>query len=480
MKKKQRLTVRVLVVAICATLLLSAVLALAACDGEGSIKYKDVGTVDELYAMEEGKSYRLTANIDLQNRFWAPKSVKAFDGNGYGISNCMITEHVQIDLGTHSAYNSNTAFFAQVSYLQDVFFDNVTVIVSTASQVAIVAAYPQAESWIRNVTVKNCSILGVGTSDITYLGIVCGRGSNLNSISNCLVEKCTIDCTLDCEYDAYVGGISGTCGEYTTVTNCTLLNSKIDVSSTDDATLNVGGIVGYNQASNTETELITDCLTQKSQFTVKSAAYASATTRVGGIVGYSADNVSNSGSISTRGVVARCASSNNTFDVSVQDNYTVGGIAGRSDGPIFNCLGDGNVFTAQSDNSTPAAYLGGICGLAYYTIRYCIVQQCNLHGTRGSGDKLSTAGLVARTDTSIASCAVGNTAVDGSKSDVFAEQNRLIFTSYVYGTNTTPNVNEVEVYKGEWNRIINALELDTQVWTIVEGKLSLIAIGAQL
>ncbi|MCH5164261.1 MAG: hypothetical protein J1F36_04515 [Clostridiales bacterium] len=453
-------------------------------------KYHDISTQEELYAMEKGKSYRLTADIDLEGNYWTPKKVKAFDGNGHTIRNCTINEMYDPYVGTttSSSYSTSTAFFSEVEYLENVTFENIIVMATDASKIAIVVAegrrsspFQRKSGGFKNIAIKGCSITGNAGYSGVNIGLLCARGYT-DIIDECLIDNCTIRCNVTNGGNFKIGGLCGTCSYEIEITNNTIQNCNIEIISPDVyGILNVGGIVGHYSTTLQHGFSLSNCLAKNNTFKIEANSNSDRATRIGGIIGYSGEaDGYNGGNIKTNGIVSQCASIGNTFEVAVANNYSLGGIVGRNDGQIENCLSDNNNFVATSNYSSVTANLGGLCGVSYNTIKNSISQNCEIRGTSGSGNEVNTAGFIGSSEASIAYCAVNNNVVSGGNSDIFTSKSNMVFNCYVRGRQIPSNINNIPILEDEWNSILTKLALDTTIWgQVLGGDLQLKGVGNQ-
>lgn len=424
---------------------------LSSCDGVLT-NYKSINTVEELYAMNKNGSYRLNADLDLQNNFWIPKKIKSFDGNGHTIKNCMINEMVQND----------EAFFYGASKIQNVRFENITVTLTSAEDVAIVTT---SASLIDNVQVVNSIIVGSTNVKNVNIGVLASADTYLDSISNCTVDGCNIKCDINSNGRVVIGGINGAntlFGKGTHYYDNTVKNCNFEINSSSKyANLFVGGMLGLNDRSKMG-ELLERCISKDNIFNIDASGEDKSFTRVGGIIGsnsYLGDSIHETGGIS------QCGSIGNEFDIDAK-NSNVGGIAGRSDGQIVDCLGDNNSFNVSGQNKI-TSNVGGICGISNQTIRSSIVQNSRIIGCYDTGDNILTGGLVGLSKASVAYCLVNNTSVYGTNSDIFSNECNTIFNSYVYKVSVSENVNSIPMLD-DFSKIMDVLSLDENVWEIAE------------
>ncbi len=188
---------------------------------------------------------------------------------------------------------------------------------------------------IKDLTLTNVSI----TTSGSYAGAICGRIGGTAAAKYSPVTNCVVDGTITSTNGTagYVGGIAGYVNTYANIADC---NANVVINAYSHA----GGIAGYVNASNSDNNIIENCISRGSVTT--SSTYA------GGIVGYFKND----------GLIYNCVNRG-----AVQASANAGGIAGRTDG-----ADSGNLFciveSCRNDNTvtatTNSSYAGGIVGYA--------------------------------------------------------------------------------------------------------------------
>lgn len=447
---------------------------LGAC--EGAIIPKAVSTAEDLFSMKKGGSYRLTNDIDLQNAVWTPLPIRAFNGNGFTIKNCQING--VYPPSTSESFTTYTAFFGQANTIKDVIFENISVTTTGAYRIAVVVG--ELNKSAKNVTVKDCTINGLVSAGDCKMGFLCGY-SDAN-FSDCTVSNCTLNCSLTGSSSAYTsayygfgfGGICGSLESLASVSNCATTYCDVTINISGSKMIaNIGGIAGQAEgfAKRDDKLMLQGCSATNNEFHIETKNGSDRATRIGGIVGFNGNaDLSEDSKKQTNSVVSKCKSFANTFEVDAEYNYSLGGIAGRNNGKLENNLSDTNSFHASSSHSSATAMLGGICGSSTYgSIRSCIAQNCDLHGTSGAGDDIHTCGLAGDCGASISYCAVRNNSVSGAGSDAFMSESNMIFNCCIYAE-AASNVNDITICSDEeWMRIMSTLSLDQTIWEQVAG-----------
>ncbi len=246
-----------------------------------------------------GKTFTLTANLNLNDKDWTPIGIYGneryfkgtFDGGGFTISGLYI--------------NNSDAYI-----------------------------YVGLFGYVYGATIKNLSVAGSVTSSEadTYVGGVVGRDSEGSTITNCYSS---VNVTGSSGSFACIGGVLGD-GTDTFITNC---YSSGSVTGGENA--KVGGILGYI-ASSTTYPRITNCYSSGSITGGDSA-------NVGGIVGHGEDayitNCYSSGSISVNsgsdfGGILGAAPSGSGSEPTITNCYW--------NSAVTNCVGSGNIKDSSS------------------------------------------------------------------------------------------------------------------------------------
>lgn len=430
--------------------------------------YHKISSVEDLYAMKSGSCYQLTCDLDLEEREWQPLSVKGFNGNGYTIKNCYINETTEYYAG---------GFFPKISWLENVVFENIqSRITFTNSRDSKMGTYESYNGGgiiaghateAIGVTVRNSNVIfNIGYSDVSImLGGIAGTGM----IKNSTVENSSITCN-NTSYNRLIsiGGIVG--GAFIhTVNNNDIVNNKVlnsEIHSNSKSAANAGGILGSFWFGDNGNK-IDDCVTKDCIIDVQSSS--SNISRAGGIIGNCPkDNE-----------IYNCAATGNNIKVISSSGYNIGGIAGKTESKITDCLSDYNILEGgtSSTNSNTYAGVGGLCGSSYATISKSIAQNNKIIGSYSTkSNDIFAAGFIAKAEASIANCATYNNLVNGGNTDIFTSKNEsLLFDCYSSGTKQYyPNVNNIPILSEmEWENIIQTLSLDKELWNFDNGYLSL-------
>ena len=235
-------------------------------DAYGNITYL-IGTADELVYFAktvnvdgekyEGQTIKLTSDINLGGRNWAPIQANAnlvFDGNGMTISNFSATG------------DKNVGFFGTATKctIKNLTISDVTV--TGINHVAAIAGDALCAT-IDSCVVKNAKITTAvkNNDDGDKAGAIAGylSAEPNASVTNCRAEDCTIKGYRD------IGGLVGYANAAATITgnrvvNTTIINDRTNnyKGYTEDAEFDVNAIVGeYNsntlEASNTAADDVT-------------------------------------------------------------------------------------------------------------------------------------------------------------------------------------------------------------------------------
>lgn len=435
---------KLLSIAAASALVLGVCLSLAAC---GGIR-RGVSSIEDLYAMQDGKSYKLDCDIDLKGGEWYPLSVGNFDGAGHTIGNCTINT-------TSTSYDG---FFRRASKLNNVVFDNITVNISFSGNYNGMCggiAAGQVDKEVKGVTVKN-SELTVQTSGVKdgarisiggivgeyRHGVSAGIPSGITGVYDCKLENSSLSVI---GFVDYVGGIAGehVGGE---MSNCHVVGSAIKSN-----TGYIGGITGYGGGS------VSRCVFEQSDIEANNG-------NAGGIVGLG-DNV-----------VSRCAVYGGGISVSSDSYYRIGGAVSATTDygrcKISDCLVGGlNISGSTSSAKTDVVCrIGGLCAGSDSTISKCVVYDCVISGTGSTKSKhMTTNGFSAFVGGSINNCAVVDTVVSGGTKDAFCPKSDTVFNCLLRCAGA-PNVNDIPVFDGDdLNELLSALSLDESIWSVADG-----------
>ena len=235
-------------------------------DAYGNITYL-IGTADELVYFAktvnvdgekyEGQTIKLTSDINLGGRNWAPIQANAnlvFDGNGMTISNFSATG------------DKNVGFFGTATKctIKNLTISDVTV--TGINHVAAIAGDALCAT-IDSCVVKNAKITTAvkNNDDGDKAGAIAGylSAEPNASVTNCRAEGCTIKGYRD------IGGLVGYANAAATITgnsvvNTTIINDRTNnyKGYTEDAEFDVSAIVGeYNSNTLDDTNTATDDVT---------------------------------------------------------------------------------------------------------------------------------------------------------------------------------------------------------------------------
>lgn len=453
--------------------------------GSNSVKYEQITSIEDLYAMESNKSYELTCDIDLQGGEWYPLEVKNFNGNGYTIRNCYISTPVQNYDDKGYKLSVSGGFFAKLNRLEDIVFDNiqVNVMFTDGTQQCNGGVVAGEMKEIENVTITNSKGFFTLSSEDDSSHVNCGVIAGVidgtgyvsgKTIKNVQVENCELRCSRI--YRALrVGGIAGSVVFHETeIADNKVTDSRIFA---DADNLSCGGVFGYLEYYFGTTS---GCISKNNRFDLKAhpihtKAVASS---VGGVVGCSSKNSDVEKSVSSNNEIILSRSSRNETLFTDNGGYRMGGIAGISAGRISNCLSDSNTISGSSESTSSKQFasVGGLCGYASATISKSVAQNNTISETNTvSASAMSSAGFVAKTSASVTNCAVYNNTVNGKKQDAFtAEVEDRLFDCYVAEQEESiANANSLPILSYEqWNDIITVLSLDSD-WNMENGILYL-------
>ena len=453
--------------------------------GSNSVKYEQITSIEDLYAMESNKSYELTCDIDLQGGEWYPLEVKNFNGNGYTIRNCYISTPVQNYDDKGYKLSVSGGFFAKLNRLEDIVFDNiqVNVMFTDGTQQCNGGVVAGEMKEIENVTITNSKGFFTLSSEDDSSHVNCGVIAGVidgtgyvsgKTIKNVQVENCELRCSRI--YRALrVGGIAGSVVFHETeIADNKVTDSRIFA---DADNLSCGGVFGYLEYYSGTTS---GCISKNNRFDLKAhpihtKAVASS---VGGVVGCSSKNSDVEKSVSSNNEIILSRSSRNETLFTDNGGYRMGGIAGISAGRISNCLSDSNTISGSSESTSSKQFasVGGLCGYPSATISKSVAQNNTISETNTvSASAMSSAGFVAKTSASVTNCAVYNNTVNGKKQDAFtAEVEDRLFDCYVAEQEESiANANSLPILSYEqWNDIITVLSLDSD-WNMENGILYL-------
>lgn len=440
-------------------------------------KVYEVSSAEELAAMEKGKNYKLTADIDLKNGIWTPLDVKSLDGDGHTISNALVT-------GTSDWYANG--FIREAHTLKNVTFDNIKITLTvsdtkvsdsswigySAGGIAVGECYS-----VDNVTVKNSKATYIITWTAgyskTYDGYGCVVGwlakyGESTGATSCSVTDCELSVTTNLSHSIYVGGVVGNAaGAASPVSDCYVENTTVTANTSLGA--NVGGVVGTfgdNNGLDRASEKISNCYARACVLSGKSG---SEILRMGGVVGY----------VSANGAqVNGCASVENEISGSASVNYNIGGISARTYGSVRDCLSDGNTITCAA-SATGSVNASGLVSTVSGSVVRCVSQN-NTVSANVSGETVRSAGLASNATGSLVNSAVKNNTVEGGSVNAFAsgEPTDTVNCFIGEGGTVSPKASDVTELDDEgWELIFNQLELDGEVWAQNDGVLTLKILG---
>lgn len=309
-----------------------------------SPEWNEITTLEELQNMSMTKKYRLMQDIDCGGMEWTPIGTfeGVFDGNGYVISNFVITGGKSYA----GLFSNNEGTITNLKVTD--FIINVE-----TSDYDIYAGGIVARN---NGKIVNCSATGTITAKKTtdsgwgiYAGGIVGEDSSYDGgeISNC---SACVTMTIDSKDSAYIGGLIGNSDYNVKISNS---NATGNVTVNASSHAYVGGFAGqFNNGT------ITQCYaTGNVSVTAGEGAY------VGGFLGCS----------DSYGSITHCYA---TGDVSGSTNrYSahVGGLvgfngweSGTSNSYVGYCYATGNVQAKGGYYDTDEANAGGLVGWNCY------------------------------------------------------------------------------------------------------------------
>lgn len=439
---KKLITTLVIVFAVLAVLTV-AVLGIRRCI-LGDTKFHSISSVDELFAMQSDKNYRLACDLDLSGQNWEMLRVKKFDGNGHTIRNTVVSKpKIENDQWGY------TGFFSYAESITDVTFKNLSVTgiiscVSTHSAIVCGDGLKNAE----NVSVTDSYlnvIISSNDNSFGYVGSISG-GDGRCQFSNCTVKDCTVTVQQANKSNGWlhVGGIAGVVADYN-ILDCIVENTNITCQSRGYC--NFGGLVGELKPVVGTDTIIKNCVARNNHLELNTTANEYST-RFGGAIGnIDKDSVK----------IENCASINNELKIKANYTYNIAAFAGRNIGTIRNCLSDLNTVNADVNysNKDSAGYAAGFCGSNYGNISRCVAQDCNVAGTQFtvcSGYVAS--GFAAYITSSVAYCAVVGGTVSGGNKNTVANN-----SDFIINCNT---------YENPTSDIISDLSLDTELWSYTD------------
>lgn len=419
--------------------LLICIISVTACNQE-SIKddtIYEIGGVEELYAMQSDKKYKLNCDIDLQGRQWVPLSVKSFDGNNHTISNCKINDAVEV---SNNSYHCS--FFYKCEKVMNLSIKNIVINLNISQKechVNLAFVNSGYNAVYENVQVKDCSATAIlnDASDVRYGCLT----TDAISMHGCKIEKCNIYGS-GSTY-SMAGGLGAS------------INGEIKDCIVDEVTMNIkcgagyyaGGLFGQNNSG----EEISHCVVRNSE--LKFSGFKSA----GGFAGYIYDSM-----------IIGCVSENNTIFFGGSRKVNAGGFIGNVfKASVSDCLSSNNKITITD---CPDSYFGGFAGIAQGTLKSSIVSNISIAGA----SKYSVvAGFVAQVEATVVCCGV-------SSIDSFSDNagNKTYQFSPV-SSSVMDCCAPADLSLSEWKTpsvLSEKLKLNKSIWNLVDGELPYIQV----
>ncbi len=413
----------------------------------GCGKGKKISSLEELYAMESNKSYRLTCDIDLEGREWLPLSVEKFDGGGYTIKNAIIQGAFSEEYG---------GFFQRAEEVNNIIFENITVNISLSQGAYFGIVAGGITEGMQNVAVKNSTARFMSTNSEVFrtrFGGLAGRVDN--NIQNCTIENSQIEgfSVSSLHTGGIVGDYNAGNGDEIQMAGCKATNVTITLDSDDY--IYVGGAIGLLESGRTEGFTV-DGATIKVNKDEEGKLYC------GGVAGIVGEKASSDNCALRRSIAQNCI-----LDVSAKDQIRVGGVAGGAHRRIEDCLSSNNQLSGTTMYKEEyCAYVAGLCGYAGMVVRNSISQGCVINGD-ASGKDIRFAGLIGYTESTIANCAVNNNIFKVANYDVFTKNCEQIHASYIVSDEEIANnTSKVPLLSSsDWLNGVSKLGLDSH-WSI--------------
>ena len=373
--------------------------------GTESDPYK-ISAVEHLQQLEsdvsdgntyEGKYFKVTADIDLNNINWTPIGNSSnifsgtFDGDGHTIRNLTIKQE----------YTFKALFgYVEGGTIQNLKLDNFNV--KGTLHVGALVGFNDGGT-IKNITATNINISDSGDGTDENLGGLVGTNQSGT------VTDCTVSGTINTK-GITVGGVVGS--NYSTVSNCTF-NGTIEGRRT------VGGLVGENYGT-------VSGVTVSGTVTGTSDGYSMGN-NIGGLVGFS-------GGGTITGTVSDGSS--------VTGINRVGGFVGYSNGAtVKDCTFNNGTVTGTIEYLAPistGAFVGGAVGLSQGgTVESCNVSNLTINGSTSIG------GLVGYSGGTVNGNTATNITVTGDERDYYYNVGGLVGENKGTVTGNTASVSSV-------------------------------------
>lgn len=450
MKKKLVISV------ICIVLTLSAALvAFAACDKAGTTK---VSSYSEL--LSASGNVVLTADIDCNYEPINSFDFTSFDGQGFKIKNFVLKV---------TGAKDNAAFFGtDTRSIRNVTFDGVSVYGENVLALSVVKI--GGGGYIENVHVKNVKITAVQNQYLPcYVGAIyagaynaqLNRNTSYSTSYNAQIVNCSADkVSIEIEGNEspstsgnssprlYAGVIAGACDN---VSDSYAKNSTVTVTSNNSKSYPiVGGLVGYCTGIMENCYAVDNVLNAYSK---QDTNIGNATVSIGGLVGYA------SATNSSVRKIQYCYSDNNKLNASTNNNVYAGGLVGRlAEMQVGQCYAVKNVIDLQCSrygltyNATRNA-----CGLIGYATSSVIVSSfaCDNDVTESAtttSTKIAACGFAVVDDfTSVSYCGAANNKLEASTTDEFSHLPIANLYDCIVSSVTLGNVNACQkLARSEW------------------------------
>lgn len=353
--------------------------------------YYSIATRTDLSSISSNLSgtYRLIADIDLENFEWVPIGYSSpfagsFDGDGHTISNLKIW---------NALYYYNGLFGRNNGTIKNINLENVNINLGGVTPLCVGSFVGSNAGLITNLEARSGTITHDLSSGMTgYTGGIVAYHS-INTTLDDLTNRVSVTGISS----SGVGGIAG----YAALSSGNLSMSNLynfaNISNTTDY---VGGIIGRSSASLiddvTNEGNVTGCnhvggiISHGSDMTISNAQNAGSIQGVdyiGGIVGTSSNTLtinggtSNSGNISGDNYVGGIAGNVNYSEISQTANFgastgkeRIGGIIGNS----MNYVTINISFNGGTINASGTYYAGGFVGYSQGNIR---IEDCHNDGS---------------------------------------------------------------------------------------------------
>lgn len=375
----------------------------------GSDRIIEISTENDLRKISSDLSghYRLTQNITI-NGDWKPLGnanepfTGTFDGNGYTISNLVLTENNFAEIDATSIGNIGLFGIAEGAVIKDLTLEKSSLNIRNSNKKINNLGFLAGTF---SGKIQNCSVSGkmriTGSEDIKYVGLMTGYTQETSDLTNCsAVGNITVQSFRKIGNTEHIGILTGYYNSSGNVENCSAVGN-INIKSAHDAE-KIGLIAGYyNSSGNVEncsaagdiTLELSDGNNAESvgliagRFLIsgemndcRSAGKIKITTGyntydIGGLIGYFSGNMN------------RCYSTSEIIISSNRDASYVGGLAGGLSGNISDCYSTGSMtVTAENLAEGVGGIAGGLNGNAnncYSTGRIIVTSETDLEGVGG-------------------------------------------------------------------------------------------------